>query len=310
MNCYFYETLFHDILKVVIKMSIMTQLEFELEFSESEKEIARYILNHGDDVLSMSVKQLAKQTYTSPATIVRLCKKIGLEGYNDFKIKYSAELQYDLQRTDRIDVNFPFDKDDSHPIICHKLASLSQEVIADTIQLIDFHQLDKIVDLLYQYHDIDIYGSGNSLLAAMSFQHKMMRIARNINLKVLHGEQVFMSYNSNPNRIGMIISYSGETNELIQVAQTLKEKKTPIIVFTSVGDNRLSHYADYVLNIGSREKIFTKIAPFASQVSMEYLLNVIFSCIFQKDYEQNIQNKIGYDKKNDSRHPLSSPVTD
>lgn len=288
----------------------MTQLEFELEFSESEKEIAKFILNHGDDVLSMSVKELAKHTYTSPATIVRLCKKIGLEGYNDFKIKYSAELQYDLHRSQRIDVNFPFEKDDSYPSICHKLASLSQEVIADTIKLIDFQQLDKIIDLLYQFFDIDIYGSGNSLLAAMSFQHKMMRIARNVNLKVLHGEQVFMSYNTNPNRIGMIISYSGETNELIQVAQTLKEKKTPIIVLTSVGDNRLSHYADYVLNIGSREKIFTKIAPFASQASMEYLLNVIFSCIFQRDYEQNIQNKISYDKKNDSRHPLSSPVSD
>lgn len=288
----------------------MTQLEFELEFSESEKEIAKFILNHGDDVLSMSVKELAKHTYTSPATIVRLCKKIGLEGYNDFKIKYSAELQYDLHRSQRIDVNFPFEKDDSYPSICHKLASLSQEVIADTIKLIDFQQLDKIIDLLYQFSDIDIYGSGNSLLAAMSFQHKMMRIARNVNLKVLHGEQVFMSYNTNPNRIGMIISYSGETNELIQVAQTLKEKKTPIIVLTSVGDNRLSHYADYILNIGSREKIFTKIAPFASQASMEYLLNVIFSCIFQKDYEQNIQNKISYDKKNDSRHPLSSPVSD
>lgn len=291
-------------------MSIMTQLEFELEFSESEKEIAKFILNHGDDVLSMSVKELAKHTYTSPATIVRLCKKIGLEGYNDFKIKYSAELQYDLHHSERIDVNFPFEKDDSYPSICHKLASLSQEVIADTIKLIDFQQLDKIIDLLYQFSDIDIYGSGNSLLAAMSFQHKMMRIARNVNLKVLHGEQVFMSYNTNPNRIGMIISYSGETNELIQVAQTLKEKKTPIIVLTSVGDNRLSHYADYILNIGSREKIFTKIAPFASQASMEYLLNVIFSCIFQKDYEQNIQNKISYDKKNDSRHPLSSPVSD
>ena len=43
---------------------------------------------------------------------------------------------------------------------------------------------------------------------------------------------------------------------------------------------------------------------------MEYLLNVIFSCLFQKDYEQNIQNKVGYDKKNDSRHPQSSPVSD
>lgn len=291
-------------------MSIMTQLEFELEFSDSEKEIARYILNHGDDVLSMSVKQLAKHTYTSPATIVRLCKKIGLEGYNDFKIKYSAELQYDLQHTDRIDVNFPFEKDDSYPVICHKLASLSQEVIADTIKLIDFQQLNHIVNLLYEYENIDIYGSGNSLLAAMSFQHKMMRIARNVNLRVLHGEQVFMTYNSHKKRIAMIISYSGETNELIQFAMTLKEKKTPIIVLTSVGDNRLSHLADYVLNIGSREKIFTKIAPFSSQISMEYLLNVIFSCLFQKDYEQNIANKVSYDKKNDSRHPQSSPVSD
>ena len=295
---------------MVIKMSIMTQLEFELEFSESEKEIARYILNHGDDVLSMSVKELAKNTYTSPATIVRLCKKIGLEGYNDFKIKYSAELQYDLHHSNRIDVNFPFEKKDTHPMICHKLASLSEEVIADTIKLIDFDQLEKIVDLLYQSHDIDIYGSGNSLLAAMSFQHKMMRIARSVNLKALHGEQVFLSYNSDEKRIAVIISYSGETHDLIQIAQILKEKKTPIIVLTSIGDNHLSHYADYILNIGSREKIFTKIAPFASQVSMEYLLNVIFSCIFQKDYDQNIQNKISYDKKNDSRHPLSSPVSD
>ena len=285
----------------------MTQLEFELEFSESEKEIAKYILNHGEAVLSMSVKELAKHTYTSPATIVRLCKKIGLEGYNDFKIKYSAELQYDLQHTDRIDVNFPFQKDDSHPLICHKL---SQEVIADTVKLIDFNQLHQIVDLIYHYPTIDIYGSGNSLLAAMSFQHKMMRISRDVNLRVLHGEQIFMSYNTNPDRIGMIISYSGETNEVIQIAQTLKEKKTPLIVLTSIGDNRLSHYADYILNIGSREKIFTKIAPFASQISMEYLLNVIFSCLFQKDYEQNIQNKVGYDKKNDSRHPQSSPVSD
>ena len=288
----------------------MTQLEFELEFSESEKEIAKYILNHGEAVLSMSVKELAKHTYTSPATIVRLCKKIGLEGYNDFKIKYSAELQYDLQHTDRIDVNFPFQKDDSHPLICHKLASLSQEVIADTVKLIDFNQLHQIVDLIYHYPTIDIYGSGNSLLAAMSFQHKMMRISRDVNLRVLHGEQIFMSYNTNPDRIGMIISYSGETNEVIQIAQTLKEKKTPLIVLTSIGDNRLSHDADYILNIGSREKIFTKIAPFASQISMEYLLNVIFSCLFQKDYEQNIQNKVGYDKKNDSRHPQSSPVSD
>ena len=263
-------------------MSIMTQLEFELEFSQSEKQIAKYILNHGEEVLSMSVKELAKETYTSPATIVRLCKKIGLDGYNDFKIKYSAELQYDLHHTDRIDVNFPFSKDDSYPMICHKLSSLYQEVIADTIKLIDFTELNKIVDLLYPHQHIDIYGSGNSLLAAMSFQHKMMRISRDVNLRILHGEQVFMSYNSNSSRIAMIISYSGETNENIQIAQTLKENNTPIIVLTSVGDNRLSHYADYILNIGSREKINTRSSVLLLH---KFLLNISlmsFSLVFFK----------------------------
>ena len=105
-----YETNVHDILNRGDFMSIMTQLEFELDFSSSEKTIAKYILDNGEDILNLSVKELAKQTYTSPATIVRLCRKLGLNGYGDFKIKYSAELQYDLHHTDRIDVQFPFFK--------------------------------------------------------------------------------------------------------------------------------------------------------------------------------------------------------
>ena len=43
-------------------MSIMTQLEFELDFSSSEKTIAKYILDNGEDILNLSVKELAKQT--------------------------------------------------------------------------------------------------------------------------------------------------------------------------------------------------------------------------------------------------------
>ncbi|WRK54774.1 hypothetical protein SD457_07710 [Coprobacillaceae bacterium CR2/5/TPMF4] len=61
-------------------MSIMTQLEFELNFSNSEKNIAKYILDNGENVLNLSIKELAKETYTSPATIVRLCQKLGLDG--------------------------------------------------------------------------------------------------------------------------------------------------------------------------------------------------------------------------------------
>lgn len=291
-------------------MSIMTQLEFALDFTHAEVEIAHYILNHGEDVLNYTIKELAQKTYTSPATIVRLCRKLGLEGYNDFKIKYSAELQYSLSSAKRIDVNFPFDSEDTYPQIAYKLGTMSKEVIEDTVQLIDFDDLRKAVELINNHDEIDIYGSGNSMLAALSFQHKMTRIGKNVNIRSIEGEQIFLAYNSSPKHLAIVISYSGETAEIVRVAQVLKETGTKIIVITSVGDNRLSHFGDVILRVESREKIFTKIAPFASNLSMDYLLNLIYACAFQRQYNKNIEKKVSYDKTKDSRHPAHSPISD
>ena len=291
---------------MVIKMSIMTQLEFELNFSNSEKNIARYILNHGETVLNLSIKQLAKNTYTSPATIVRLCHKLGLEGYQDFKIKYSAELQYDNKNL--IDVNFPFSKDDSTWQIVNKIAQLHQEALQDTLNLIDIDNLDQIVALVDQAKKIYLFGFGNSLLVGLDFQHKMMRINKLVEIRPNSGEQGFLSYTCTTEDIAIIISYSGETNELIDIAKSLKRRHIKVVAITSIGDNRLSKYSDYLINTGSREKIFSKIAPYASKTSISYILDLIFSCLFKLNYDQNIEEKLNNDKMFDHPHPFKSPI--
>lgn len=293
---------------MVIKMSIMTQLEFELNFSNSEKNIARYILNHGETVLNLSIKQLAKNTYTSPATIVRLCHKLGLEGYQDFKIKYSAELQYDNKNL--IDVNFPFSKDDSTWQIVNKIAQLHQEALQDTLNLIDIDNLDQIVALVDQAKKIYLFGFGNSLLVGLDFQHKMMRINKLVEIRPNSGEQGFLSYTCTTEDIAIIISYSGETNELIDIAKSLKRRHIKVVAITSIGENRLSKYSDYLINTGSREKIFSKIAPYASKTSISYILDLIFSCLFKLNYDQNIEEKLNNDKMFDHRHPFKSPINE
>lgn len=291
-------------------MSIMTQLEFELDFSDSEKNIARYILDKQEDILDLAIKELAKKTYTSPATIVRLCHKLGLQGYGDFKIKFSAELQAEHKIKNRIDVNYPFTKEDDSHQVAYKLASLNQESIEDTLSLINFKELEEIINKIDNASHIFIFGSGNSILAALEFQHKMLRIGKFIELRELTGEQIFLVYNCNPDDIAIIISYSGETSELINFASLLKNQKVPIIGITSLGDNQLSKYCQYILNTGSREKIFNKIAPFSSKTSITFLLDMIFSLIFQKKYDDYINIKLQYDKSHDHRHPIKSPIND
>ena len=288
-------------------MNLTKKLELMQDMTESEKTISHFILDQGMEVLSLSVKDLAKATYTSPATVVRLTKKLGLDGYNDFKIKYSAELQSTLH-TSGVDVNFPFTEYDSAQQVVHQMATMTKEVIDDTLQLIDYVQLDRAVKLILQAECIDIYGVGNTISAALTFQHELTRIGRNVNMRLMAGEQHFLAQTSNPKHVAVVISYSGETSEVIRTARILSASHTPIIAITSIGDNRLSRLATVTLNVSSREKLYKKIAPFASTISINYMLNLLFSLTFKDDYDVNLDWKLRFDRMTDNRAPQSSPI--
>ena len=289
-------------------MSLLSRIEYQSGFSELEKKIADYLIEHKEDVIHMNLKELAKATYTSTATISRFCKKVGEKNFNDFRVHFAEVTQSQSFAT--VNFNRPFLPDSSVGEIQYNISDIYKQTIDGTNLVLDLNELNRAVDCIDQTNIIDIFGFGDSYLTAQLFEHKMTYVNKYVNLKAIPTEQNQQALYTNKDTVAIVISYSGETNELIKIAKILKEKKTPIIVLTSIGDNRLSHYANYILNIGSREKIFTKIAPFASQTSIEYILNVIFSCLFKKDYQTNIQNKISYDTENDVRHPLHSPVND
>lgn len=92
-----------------------------------------------------------------------------------FKIKYSAELQFDLAHTDRIDVNFPFNEEDNDSMIAYKLASLNQEVIAETIQLIVLSNFIKLWNYLIKTKMIRYLWNRKFITCSYVFPHKRCR---------------------------------------------------------------------------------------------------------------------------------------
>lgn len=62
------------------------------ELSEAEKKIVDYVLNHTQDVLTMSVYELAKAAGTSPATVSRAAQRLQFNGYNELKMQLAADL--------------------------------------------------------------------------------------------------------------------------------------------------------------------------------------------------------------------------
>ncbi len=61
-------------------------------FFDSEKKIAKYIINNYDKVVDMTVGQLANVSGSSEASVSRFCKKIGVKGFHHLKISLAKEM--------------------------------------------------------------------------------------------------------------------------------------------------------------------------------------------------------------------------
>ena len=67
-------------------MSLLYKLEYQDNFTDLEKGIANYILDHKDYIVDLKIIDLAEITYTSPSTISRFCKNSSCS--NDFINSY------------------------------------------------------------------------------------------------------------------------------------------------------------------------------------------------------------------------------
>ena len=272
-------------------MLIIERLE-QCDFSASEKTLIDYILKAKESIKDKTTKEIAKETFTSASTLVRIAQKLGFSGWNELKESYLKELEYLNIHFDSIDANIPFNKNDSILSIANKIANLQKEAIQDTLSLITYKDLEKAIKIITNSSYINLFAVSNNALISQEFKHNMSRIGKRVEMCTLQGEQTFAAYLAEKSSCAMIISYSGETPSLKNVVSALKHKNIPIIAITSIGGNSLSEDADCVLRICTREKLYSKIATFTTSTSIEYVLNVIYSCIFSLNYDQNLNSRI------------------
>lgn len=77
----------------------------------------------------------------------------------------------------------------------------------------------------------------------------------------------------------IFISYSGETKTLINMAKTC-QRKIFLLSLTSFGENTLSQMSTAKLYISTRENLTYNIANFNSNLSIYFLLDLLYAFIF------------------------------
>lgn len=276
--------------------------------SEVEQSIATYFRDYPQEIESVSTRSIAQKLFISPSTIVRFCQKLGFSGYDSFRKSYLEEVNYLDSHFTELDTNKPFDKTDGDWHIANKMGHLYRETVDDTLSLIKFDMLEKARHILTHHEIIYIYSSGDAIVPAYNFKNKVIRLGKHVDVIERSDLAYIIAAQANPKACFILISYSGETSQMMRVAHKIKESNIPIIAITSFGNNTLTELADITLHLSTREKLINNLGNFSSVLSATYLLDVLYACIFGDDYETNYQKKTNaahdYEKYRHSSNPL------
>ncbi|CAM3406841.1 MULTISPECIES: MurR/RpiR family transcriptional regulator [Saccharibacillus] len=259
-------------------------------WSGSERAIADYVLQHREKVLGMTIRELSEATYSSNPTIVRLCRKLGVSGFREFKIVLSSEFERTAGR-EEVDANLPFRKRHSSAAIAGNIAELTQSTVREAAELLGGERLDKAAALLGAARGVYLFAAGDSMVRALGLQGKLLKINRPVQISSLMQEQGYHAYNASAGDCAVFITYGGLQAGYADYAAEMKSKGVGLIAVTANSEGCLAALCDVVLPLPIAEEPMAKIGTFSSQIAIDYVLNVLYSCVFNLRYEENFAIK-------------------
>lgn len=267
------------------------KLEKRIELCDSmtplESEIASYILNNKDAVTKLKIQELADILFISKSAIHRFVKKIGFNGFNDLKVSIAKENADLLENNSYINVNYPFQTKDNPRQIAFKLLELYEKAIKDTFEYVDLDQIKAVSQLIDSADVIDVYTHAHNSNIAENFQDKMLTIGRSVNCPSSFYNQRLTVLASDQKHVAIILSYSGKATFILPIVKKLYEKGVKVIQIGKAGSNYYSQYVAYHLSISDSENNRDRMSQFSSHIAMQYIMDVLYGCIYNEKRKQN-----------------------
>jgi DNA-binding MurR/RpiR family transcriptional regulator len=250
----------------------------------AEQRVARYILDHQVEVLNMSIARLAEESKVSEATIIRMCRALHFKGYQDLKLRISASLNSGKNETmEYQDIS----ANGSTQEIIDAVSSNNLQSIQDTLSVLDKDEVEKAIAVLDKARKIDVYGAGASAIIAHDFEQKFQRINRWCQAFSDNHSQLTSASHLTGQDVVLVISYSGETKEIIESIQVAKQNKATIISLTKYGHSTVTSLADIHLYASSLEQSM-RSGAMASRIAQLNVIDIIFTGVASKRYDETV----------------------
>jgi len=266
-------------------MNLLMKMRNIKDLSPSERHVVDYIFDNLQEAVNIGIVELSQKTFTSTSTIKRLCSKVGIESYIDFRLQLSVDLKAYLKESILKEANIPVKKHDSIADIVKKVSYFNAKSIIDSKDINDKEIFVKVVDLMTKAKRFDFYGVGPSNLVAKDAALKCLRLGIDATAYDNKLEMFIKAKSADSDSLAFMISYTGETGDIIEVAEELLLRKVNTVSLTGLSDNSLSTLCTYNLFVDASEPA-DRLGAMYSRTSTLNVIDILFTAFINTDYEK------------------------
>lgn len=255
-----------------------------LSLHSAEQAIAQEVLDDPHRVASMNITQLAEESGTSVASVVRFSKAMGFKGYPEFRMALVADVTRIVQNggtTNALDSDVSLS--DSATEVIQKIAHADALAIQSTAERLDVDAFKATVDACDKASTIGIIGIVSSGFVAVDLQTKLNRQGKNaIAWNDIHSAFTSISMLKKGDVL-VAISHSGETPEIIEAIKAFKERGVRTILITNGMRSTAAELVDIVLLTSARETTFRSGAT-ASRIAQLTVVDCLCVSLAQRNW--------------------------
>jgi DNA-binding MurR/RpiR family transcriptional regulator len=251
----------------------------------SERKVAQFILEHPYETVYSTVSEIGQLSQTSSAAVIRLCKSLGLKGFQELKLRISGDLQKPMEVPYR-----DIQPNESAESIVQKLTNNSIMAIRETVELINYDTFHQAVELLAGADRIHFFGVGASGLIAKDAQQKFLRMNKATSaFSDVHNAAMYIA-NATDEDVVFGISFSGETKETAKIIELAKLKGAKTISLTRYGSSTIAEMAEINLYTSASREI---PAPFrsgatSSRLAQLHMIDMLFVSVVTAMYDEAV----------------------
>jgi RpiR family carbohydrate utilization transcriptional regulator len=234
----------------------------------SERKVVNFILSNFEEVIRMTLAELAQRSGVSDATVVRLCRSLGFNNYLELKISLTRSLG-DTTRLIHDDVR----EGDHSATIARKVLQTAIQAVQDTLQVLDDEAFEQAVDILHNADRVLIAGVGTSGPLAHELYNRLIRLRMNCHVHTDIYLQVIEAALLTEKDAVVVISQNGATIGPVRTAAEARRKGAKVICITGNAVSELSEYANVILLSVSHE---TRLETIDSRVVQHALLQALY----------------------------------